>query len=158
MTHDQPPQPVQIFYDGECPFCTRYAHMVRLRQAVGPVQLIDVREPHPDAERLAAGRYSHLTDPQTGQPFASTAAPLDFDKGYAVVHAGRLYTGADALHHIARLTTPVGVLNRLNAWVFASPARARALYPSLRAARNAILGLMGKPKWKDSRPAAKPAE
>ena len=33
-----------IAYDGECPFCSAYLQMVRLRDAVGPVALINVRE------------------------------------------------------------------------------------------------------------------
>ncbi len=34
----------KIYYDGECPFCTRYVGMIHLRDAVGQVDLIDLRE------------------------------------------------------------------------------------------------------------------
>lgn len=32
-----------LVYDGDCLFCSAYVRMVRLRQAVGPVDLVDAR-------------------------------------------------------------------------------------------------------------------
>ena len=34
---------IRIFYDGECPFCTRYVQMVRLQRSA-QVQLVNLRE------------------------------------------------------------------------------------------------------------------
>jgi len=34
---------VTVFYDGECPFCTRYVRLLRLRRAAGTVRLVDLR-------------------------------------------------------------------------------------------------------------------
>ncbi len=146
-----PPANLTIYYDGECPFCTGYARLVRLREAAGPVALIDCRSEDAQAERLAVGDYAGLVDPVTHQAFAPDTPPLDFDAGFAVIHGGRLYTGAAAVHHLALLTSPVGVVNRLNAWLFRHPRFTRASYPILKAMRNLALRLMGKPSWKAQR-------
>ncbi len=47
-------EPVRVVYDGECPFCTAYIRMVRLREATGGVELVDARSDHPVLERIAA--------------------------------------------------------------------------------------------------------
>ena len=39
-----------LLYDGECPFCTRYVHYTRLKDAAGAVRLIDAREAGPEAD------------------------------------------------------------------------------------------------------------
>ena len=36
-----------LVYDGECPFCSRYVRLLRLRAAVGAVELVDARTDHP---------------------------------------------------------------------------------------------------------------
>jgi len=33
-----------IVYDGDCPFCSRYVRLVRLRDAIGPVALVNARD------------------------------------------------------------------------------------------------------------------
>lgn len=142
-----------IFYDGECPFCTGYARIVRLREAVGPVALMDCRSDDAQAERLAVGDFMGLTDPATDAPFPLGTPPVDFDAGFAVIHQGRLYTGADGVRHLALLTRPVGVLNRLNAWLFRHPRLTRMSYPVMKAMRNGALRLLGKPSWKAQRAA-----
>src|SRR5687767_5525360 len=37
-------EPVHIVYDGDCPFCSRYVELVRLRDAIGPVMLVNARD------------------------------------------------------------------------------------------------------------------
>ncbi len=34
---------LSILYDGQCPFCRRYTDLLRLRQSVGEVRLVDLR-------------------------------------------------------------------------------------------------------------------
>ena len=36
-----------LVYDGDCPFCSRYVQYLRLRQAAGPVRLVNAREGGP---------------------------------------------------------------------------------------------------------------
>lgn len=121
-------QGLTIVYDGDCPFCSAYVAMLRLRDAAGPVTLLDARTPdHPLIARIHA-------------------EGLDLDDGMAVDYAGRLWHGDAAMTLLASLTTPSGPFNRASAWAFRSPLRARLLYPPLRAGRNLTLRLLGRRK------------
>ncbi|MGB0498379.1 MAG: DCC1-like thiol-disulfide oxidoreductase family protein [Rubricella sp.] len=116
---------LNIVYDGECPFCSAYVRMVRLREAAGPVTLIDARSGHPLVERIVA-------------------AGLDLDKGMVVEADGRLHHGDEAMTMLALMTTRSGLFNRLVRLGFAGPRRARWLYPPLVAGRNLTLRLLGR--------------
>lgn len=126
---EQRPDPDQqwLLYDGECPFCAAYVSMVRLRDAVGPMPLINAREGGPEVRE-------------------ARAAGLDLDEGMVLKLDGRLYHGQDCVNRLALITTPSGGFNRLNAWVFRSPTRSRILYPVLRSGRNLALRLLGRTK------------
>ena len=41
-----------LVYDGDCPFCSRYVQYLRLRQAAGPVRLVNAREGGPLVDEL----------------------------------------------------------------------------------------------------------
>jgi predicted DCC family thiol-disulfide oxidoreductase YuxK len=117
---------VSVVYDGLCPFCSAYTHMLRLRESAGPVRLVDARgEPALAADLAAAG--SPVND------------------GMAVLYAGRLYYGGDAVHLLALLASDSGLANRLVARLLRSQTRARLAYPVLRAGRNLALRLLGRP-------------
>lgn len=119
--------PVQIVYDGDCPFCANYIRFTRLRQAAGKVELIDARSDHPIIAEI-------------------TARGLDLDEGMVMKQAGHFYHGDDVVHRLALMTTGSGPFNAAMAAVFRSPRRARVLYPWLRAGRNAALALLGRGK------------
>ncbi|SEO12261.1 Protein of unknown function, DUF393 [Paracoccus alcaliphilus] len=112
---------LEIFYDGQCPFCSAYTRMLRLRKAVGRVELIDAREADPRVEALKR-------------------RGVDLDVGMVVRHGDRLYHGADAVRFLSALTDAPGPLARL----MRSPRRAAALYPVLRAGRALTLRLLGR--------------
>lgn len=116
-----------LVYDGECPFCRRYAALVRLRQSVGEVRLVDARAGGPLVREVEA-------------------AGLDLDEGMVLKVGDRLYHGADCIHAIALLASPSGPFNRLNAAIFRSSRLAALLYPLLRAGRNAALRLRRVPR------------
>lgn len=118
---------IQIIYDGDCPFCQNYVRFTRLRQAAGRVELIDARSDHPA-----------VAD--------ATRAGLDLDEGMAMRQDGRWYHGDDVVHRLALMTTGSGPFNAAMAAIFRSPTRSRALYPFLRAGRNAALALLGRGK------------
>ena len=82
-------------------------------------------------------------------------AGLDLDDGMVVKTGGRLYHGGDCLHVLAMLSTRAGLFNRLIGAIFRSPRLSRALYPSLRAGRNAALRLLGRKPIRDMARAAR---
>ncbi|MEM8541746.1 MAG: DCC1-like thiol-disulfide oxidoreductase family protein [Pseudomonadota bacterium] len=117
---------VAIVYDGECPFCSAYVGMLRLKETAGTVDLIDARSSAPDAEWAKAN--------------------YDMDEGMAVRVGRDWYHGADCVHMLSMMTTPSRFFNRLNYWVFRSPTRTRILYPVMRSGRNLALRLLGRKK------------
>ena len=114
-----------VYYDGDCPLCRSYTRMMRLREAIGRVDLVDAREA-PDA----VSRLSRLG--------------LDLDEGFVVDADGRLYHGADAIHMLAILTAPLGIFHRFNAAIFSRPRLAAFLYPLLVRGRALLLWLLGR--------------
>lgn len=124
---DQESPPAVLVYDGACPFCTRFATMVRLRAVVGAVELVDARQGGPLIERLRA-------------------QGIDLDQGNVFSYGGRDYVGPEAMHAIATLTGLEGPFGRAVAWMIGAPGRARLLYPLLRGVRNLMLRLKGAPQ------------
>lgn len=118
---------VTIVYDGECPFCSAYVRMLRLREAAGPVRLVDARSDDPAVAEM-------------------TAAGFDLDRGMAAKIGGALYYGDECMHALSLLTTPSGLFNRAMRAAFSRPRLARALYPPLVAGRNLTLRLLGRRK------------
>ncbi len=116
-----------ILYDGECPFCNSYVALLRLREAIGPVRILNAREGGPEFE-------------------LARAAGLDLDEGMVLHFQRRLFHGDECIQVLALLSEPRGLLRRSMSWVFRSPRRAKWLYPWLRAGRNVTLRLLGKKK------------
>ncbi len=114
-----------LVYDGQCPFCSTYVRFVRLREAVGPVELVNARSGDPRVQEVVS-------------------AGLDLDEGMVLKYGGRLYHGADCLNMLSLLSSRSGLFNRLIAFAFAQPDVARLAYPVLRAGRNATLKLLGR--------------
>ena len=119
--------PLTLVYDGECPFCTRYVSLMRLRQSAGDVELINAREPHQLVEQLIASGY-------------------DLDEGMVLKSGGNIYHGDRAIHVLALMSGRAGWFNRLNYLIFRSRTLSRVLYPILRAGRNATLVLLRRKK------------
>jgi predicted DCC family thiol-disulfide oxidoreductase YuxK len=128
---NDPARGIQIVYDSECPFCTNYVKLLRLREAIGPAELIDARGQHPILGEIVR-------------------AGLDLDEGMVVKMGGRLYHGGDCLNVLALLSTRAGFFNRAIAGVFRSATLSWTLYPSLRAGRNAALRLLGRKRIRDT--------
>lgn len=118
-------QEAWLVYDGDCPFCSAYVRLVRVREAVGRLHLVDAR---------AGGREVEQ----------AVAQGLDLDQGMVLKLGSQFYSGAECMHVLASLGTRSGAFNRLNAAVFASPTLARWIYPVLRIGRNATLALLGR--------------
>jgi hypothetical protein len=99
---------------------------MRLRDSVGPVELIDARSDH-------------------AQVVLARAAGFDLNEGMIFAFGGRYYHGADAVQMLSMLSSSRGWLNRMSAQLLRSPRRSRWLYPVLRAGRSATLRLLRRP-------------
>jgi len=114
-----------IIYDGECPFCSRYVKLMRLEETIGDIRLIDARKNPPELNLLKEKN-------------------LDINSGMAIFFNGQLYFGADCINRLALLSSPIGLVNKLNYYIFKTPLISRILYPVLRIGRNIVIHLLGK--------------
>lgn len=115
---------ISVVYDGECPFCSRYVAMLRLRKAAGQVDLIDARTPHPLIDEVLQHGF-------------------DIDDGMVAKIGDAYYAGAECMHVLSLLSTRADSFNRINYWIFRSRILSRTLYPVLRFGRNTTLRLLG---------------
>ncbi|MEP4031533.1 DCC1-like thiol-disulfide oxidoreductase family protein [Roseibium polysiphoniae] len=118
---------IKIIYDGDCPFCSRYVVISRLRSSVGPVTLVNAREGGPDVEKALADGY-------------------DLNEGMLAYYEGRAYYGHDCVHLISLLSSRYGPLNKIASALFSNRTVARFSYPLLRFGRNVTLRVLGRKK------------
>jgi len=121
------PREILLVYDEECPFCDAYCQLVRLRESVGTLRLVNAREQGEVMEEI-------------------TRKGLDIDQGMVLKVDDALYYGADAICALSLMSSGSGAFNRLNHWIFRSPKRSSWLYPLLRSGRNLALKVMRKTK------------
>ena len=121
------PQTLSIYFDGECPVCTRYVRYYRLGDGNISVSLVDLRDcPERVTEFNAMG--------------------FNVDEGMIIVLDKETYHGVEAVHILALLSTPIGFFNRCNRWIFSHRWLAEILYPILVGCRNLLLFLLGREK------------
>jgi predicted DCC family thiol-disulfide oxidoreductase YuxK len=116
---------LSVVYDGECPFCSSYVTLYRIRQQTDHVHLIDARSGHPLVADIRRRGY-------------------DLDAGMVVQFEGRLYHGAEAMNLLAILGSRGGLFNWLNRTIFRHPRVSRVLYPWLVRGRLLLLRLLGR--------------
>jgi predicted DCC family thiol-disulfide oxidoreductase YuxK len=115
------PAPVLVF-DGGCPFCRHFAETSELRSGIPGLAIVDGRADGPLRQSLAA-RGFHLRD------------------GAMVLVGDRVLHGAGAVAWLCAQMQPSPGLLQLLAALLADPARSRATYPLLLAARRLALNL-----------------
>ena len=118
---------ILLIYDKECPACNYYCQIVKIRETVGDLVIIDARENSDVMNEI-------------------TQRGLDIDQGMVLRMDDQLYYGSDAIHALALLSSRSGLFNRVNYWVFKSKTISRYLYPILRACRNMLLKMLKKSK------------
>ena len=122
-----PENQILLIYDKDCPVCNAYSQMVRIRNSVGELKLINAREDSAVMRELSA-------------------QGLDIDQGMVLIMANSTYYGSDAIYMLSLLSSRSGIFNRLNYHLFKSRRMAKVLYPLLRGCRNVLLKLMRKRK------------
>jgi len=120
---------VWLVYDGDCPFCSAAAHIMRIRQNVGVLHIVNARE--------AAG---------TPLMAEIAAQRLDLNSGIVVKFGGQLLHGVDALHLLALMGSEQNWMNRLNVALFRQRRIAQFAYPAMKALRNLSLFLLRRPR------------
>jgi predicted DCC family thiol-disulfide oxidoreductase YuxK len=118
---------ILLVYDRECPACNAYCQVVKIRESVGDLRIVDARKNSEVMNEI-------------------TAQGLDIDQGMVLKMGEQLYYGADAIHTLALIGSRSGILNRLNYWMFKSKIISRVFYPLLRASRNLLLKILKKTK------------
>ena len=118
---------VLVVYDKQCPACDYYCNLVRIRESVGRLILVDARDGGPVMTEI-------------------TAKGLDIDQGMVVKIGDEIYYGPDAIHVLALMGTNKGFFNRLAYWSFRSRTVSKILYPILKSSRNLLLKALGKRK------------
>ena len=118
---------ILLVYDEECPVCTAYCHMARIRESVGELRLVNAREAGTVMDEI-------------------TLRGLDIDQGMVLKVENNLFYGSDAIHALSLMSSRSGLFNRINYWGFRSSKLSRVLYPVLRFFRNLLLMLLRKTK------------
>ena len=114
-----------IYYDGDCPFCARYAELVSLRESVGDVTLANLREDLATRRELESEGF-------------------DLDVGMVVEHDGTRRGGAEAARWLAVMSGGSRPFDRLNRAALGSPLGSKLVYPLLRAGRWLALLALGR--------------
>lgn len=120
---DEPP--ALVIFDGDCVFCQNYIRLLRLRETVGKVELIDARSGDQRVSEYQRQGY-------------------DLNEGMLFAWKGAIYHGSEALYLLGSLSSSVGWFNKLNAVLFANKRLSAALYPLLKLGRRIALFLRGK--------------
>jgi len=118
---------ILLIYDKECPACDNYCKIVRIRESIGELKLVNARE---DSEVMKE----------------ITAMGLDIDQGMVLKMGDQIYYGADAIHALSLISSRSGLFNRLNYAIFKSKKVAALLYPVLRFFRSILLKTLSKTK------------
>src|SRR5688500_15749276 len=118
---------VLLVYDRACPLCHAYCQVVRIREAVGNLRIVDARESSEIMQEI-------------------TNMGLDIDQGMVLKMDDQIYYGTDAIHALALISSRSGIFNRVNYWIFRSKHISKILYTLMRAGRNILLKILGKTK------------
>ena len=113
-----------LVFDRQCPVCTYYCQLVRIRKQLGHVVIVDAREP------------SIIMDEITEKGW-------DVDDGIVLKIGTELYYGSDAIHRLAFISSRSDVFNRFNYWMFKSHRLSNLSYPFFKFLRRILLKVMG---------------
>ena len=122
---------IYLIYDGECPICNYAAKVIKLRQAVGKLEIINARNKHPLVDEVNNHNY-------------------DLNNGILVKYQGNLYYGNDAMHLLALLGSPVDLFNKINTILFKFKILVIICYPIFKFFRNCLLKILNIKKIKNN--------
>jgi predicted DCC family thiol-disulfide oxidoreductase YuxK len=115
-----------VLYDGDCPICRSYMALAQLRTLRPDIAVLNARD-HPGLVAALRARGHEIND------------------SILVKLGPRVYEGAGATGLIARLGSDNPWTRRAALYAIGGGPWAATLYPWLRATRNLLLRLLGKP-------------
>ena len=116
-----------VLYDGDCPVCSAYMALAQLRRLRPDIQVLDART-QPDL--VAALR----------------AQGHDVNDSILVKLGPQVYSGAVATGLMAKLGSDNTIVRRAALYAIGGAPWAAAIYPWLRACRNLLLRVLGRPQ------------
>jgi predicted DCC family thiol-disulfide oxidoreductase YuxK len=122
-----------LVYDDDCPVCSNYVQMLRIRKSIGELKLVNARD------------GGELVD-------EITAKGINLDKGMVLIMGDKTYYNSDTIHALALISSPSSTANRFNYWIFKSKYRSYFLYPILSFLRGVLLAILGKKKLNNLEP------
>lgn len=125
MTNRLPTDAAFLIYDGECPFCRRYADFAKLSQAFPGLELISARE-----QRLEVSE--------------AWRAGLDLNRDMVLHIEGKWYSGEQAILRLAEAAHHKRFRNDILQRLFGSSRYARRFYEMLVSCRLLYLRLAGR--------------
>jgi len=115
---------LEVIYDGQCPFCSAYVNLVRIRENFD-VELLDARQ-RPDIARQCNELGYNLAE------------------GMIVRFEDKVYFGSEALTVMSVFSSKSGIWNRIIALCFKNRSVSSVVYPLLKLGRNMTLALLGR--------------
>ena len=115
-----------FIYDGECPFCNHFAHLLEFKSSIPSLQIIDGRENLEQLTELYKKGY-------------------DLNKGAILIKNENIMHGPDAINWIcSQIKEPSDSLLEVLRIIFTSNKRTNFLFPFLLWGRRLSLSLKGK--------------
>ena len=115
-----------FIYDGQCPFCNHFAHLLELKASIPSLKILDGRENLEKLTQLYKQGY-------------------DLNKGAILINNENVMHGADAINWIcSHLKEPNDSTLEILRIIFSSNKRSKILFPFLLWGRRISLTLKGK--------------
>lgn len=123
-----PESEVYLIYDGECPFCSRFADYMAIRSNIGELHMLDARDScHPVVQDVKHRDY-------------------DLDEGMVLIIGDRFYYGGEAIHVLTMLSKTKGLYAKLNKLFFSDRHLSNVVYPFFKLGRRITLTFLRVPK------------
>lgn len=114
-----------LVYDRECIACKYYFQIIRIREELGDLKLVNAREHGPVMDEI-------------------NRLGLDMDRGFVLKTGDKIFYGAEAINALALMSSRSDLLNHINYWIFKSRIRASWIFPIMMKCRSLLLKLSGK--------------
>tara|TARA_Y100001968_G_scaffold321110_1_gene355003 strand:+ start:210 stop:611 length:402 start_codon:yes stop_codon:yes gene_type:complete len=117
---------ILFIYDGECPFCNRFAELLELKSSLPNLEIVDGRRDLALLTRLFSKGY-------------------DLNKGAILINGTEIKHGAGAINWIcSEIKEPSNSLLEILRIIFSSNKRTKLFFPFLLWGRRLLLTLKGK--------------